>query len=83
MPDRQTTHAAEDDQIDAAILEVLLEPDMQRPLSADELGREIGDPDAATDGIARLVRTGLAHRLDGFVFASRAALRADALAERP
>ena len=48
--------------------------DSTRPLAVAEIQREIVDPLHAEDGIARLVGVGLAHRLDGFVFASRAAI---------
>ena len=58
-------------------------------LSIDELFREFagsdGDPGEASvvvdDGLAELVRSGLAHRLDRFVFASQAAVRASRLGE--
>jgi hypothetical protein len=59
--------------IDGVILAVLLASDAQRPWSEDEVAREIEDPIAASDGLKRLARGGLVHRLDGFVFASRAA----------
>lgn len=70
-----------DEDIDAAILESLLEDDAQRPWSVDEVASEIEDPIAAADGLARLRRAGLIHRLDGFVFASRAALHAQQIAQ--
>ncbi|MEX1141107.1 MAG: hypothetical protein WD399_06755 [Thermoleophilaceae bacterium] len=38
------------------------------------------DPIAATDGLNRLTAAGLVHRIDSFVFASRAAARASELA---
>lgn len=65
---------------DAAILEALLDEEAQRPWSVDEIARVLEDPIAASDGLGRLARAGLIHRLDGFVFASRAALRADEIA---
>ncbi len=67
------------DQADAAILGLLLEPDSQRPWSDDEIAREIGDRLTVTDGLARLAGAGLVHRLNSFVWASRAALHGDAL----
>ena len=39
--------------------------------------RVIEDPIAAADSLGPLARAGLIHRLNGFVFASRAALHAD------
>lgn len=55
-------------------------------LHTDEVVREIaadpsdfGDRDAVTVALAELAQTGLVHRHDGFVFASRAAVRAEEL----
>jgi hypothetical protein len=66
---------------DGVILSVLLAGDAQRPWSEDEVAREIEDPVAAADGLRRLARGGLIHRLDGFVFASRAAQVAEEIAQ--
>lgn len=66
--------------IDASILESLLCSDAARPWSMAEIEREIGSHEAV-DGLARLDRAGLIHRLDGFVWASRPALEAAALSE--
>ncbi|MGA8352967.1 MAG: hypothetical protein WB698_02215 [Solirubrobacteraceae bacterium] len=66
-----------DADVDGAVLDALLGRDAQRPWSVDEIARVIRDPVAASDSLARLARAGLIHRLDGFVFASRAALAAD------
>lgn len=65
---------------DAAILSLLLDADAQRPWAEEEVAREVGEPLAVTDSLARLSAAGLVHRLEGFVFASRAALRAAELA---
>jgi hypothetical protein len=62
---------------DRAILGLLIDEDCQGPWSVAEIEREIGA--GATDGLARLYGAGLAHRLDGFVWATRAALAADQL----
>ncbi len=48
--------------------------------SEEEVVREMGDANAAADAIANLYGTGLVHRLDGFVFATRPAVRAAELA---
>jgi hypothetical protein len=67
------------EQVDAVILELLNDRDSQRPWSVEEVVREVGGDPEASDGIARLVRAGLCHRLSGFVWASRAALHAERL----
>lgn len=76
MSAQKATPAMEEARMDAAVLEVLLDEDTQRPWSVDEIAREVEDPIAAADCVDRLARSGLVHQLDGgFVFASRAALR--------
>jgi predicted transcriptional regulator len=56
--------------------------DQQRPSSLEELGRELDDPIAAIDAIANLRAAGLAHRSsEGFVFATRAAVYFNAIAQ--
>jgi predicted transcriptional regulator len=79
MQDQPTpkTVCEDDGDVDATVLDALLESGAQRPWSVDEIARVIGDPVAAADSLARLFRAGLIHRLDNFVFASRAALHAD------
>jgi len=74
------TPAEDDEQTEATILTLLLNPKVQRPWAVDEVIREIGRPDDTTDAIARLHAAGLVHRLDEFVFATRAALRLDQIA---
>jgi hypothetical protein len=46
-----------------------------------EVSRELGDPEDAADGLRRLMGAGLVHRLHDFVFATRAALRADQITQ--
>jgi len=68
------------EQVDSAILGLLVDPEASRPWSVDEVAREIGDEVATADGLARLTAAGLAHRIaEDFVWASRAALHAEAL----
>lgn len=57
-----------------AVLALLVYDD-QRVWSDEEVAREIGDRLAVTDSLARLYGAGLVHRLEGFVFATRPALR--------
>jgi hypothetical protein len=69
----------EDDEIDEAVMSLLL--DQRRGLwSVEEIASEMKDRVDAEDGLARLAAAGLVHRLDGFVFATRAAARASDLA---
>lgn len=70
----QPTHVEQDDRIDGSILAMLLDHDAQRPWSEIEVGREVGHDLAAEDSLRRLAGAGLVHRLDGFVFATRAAV---------
>jgi hypothetical protein len=76
MHDQSTlTPAEQDGQIDSAILGLLIDMDATRPWSFDEIEREIrSNP---TDSLNRLYGGGLIHRLEGFVWASRAAVVAD------
>lgn len=79
MPDRQTTPAEREGQIDAAILGLLLDKAAQRPWSVDEIAREIGHVNDTLDALARLHGAGLLHRCGGFAWTTRAALAADAI----
>jgi hypothetical protein len=72
---RIPTPAEEEAQEDAVVLGLLLGDREQRPWSKDEIPREVGgDP---SDSLHRLYGAGLIHRLEGFSWATRAALRAD------
>ncbi len=64
--------------LDGAILGLLIDPDSHRPWSVDEIAREVGED--VTDSLNRLYGAGLIHRLDGFVWATRAAVVADEVA---
>lgn len=91
MVDRQTTSGQCVDDPDHAARFVLACLIAHHPalLSLDELVREFAgsnwDPGGASvvvdDGLAQLVSSGLAHRLDAFFFASQAAVRASRLVE--
>jgi hypothetical protein len=78
MPDAQPmpSRDCEADEVNRDILYALTEPDENRPLwTIDELARELGDP-CIIDHINELGRAGLIHRTaDGYVFASRSAVR--------
>ena len=80
MQHQPTPTLAEQDKItDAGILGLLIHRDNQRPRSVEEIEREIGDPVAVADSLSRLYGGGLIHRLDDFVWATRAALMANAI----
>ena len=74
----QRTPVEQDDSMDSAILGLLL--DSRTPWAACEVAREVGDDVAAADGLSRLAGAGLVHRLDSFVWATRAAVRGQRLA---
>jgi hypothetical protein len=76
---RIQTVADEEVQTDQAVLGLLL-TDSAAIWSVEEMASEIGNPIHVTDSINRLAGIGLVHRLDGFVFATRAAAKATELA---
>ncbi len=60
---------------DRALMMALLQESPQRPWAVEELARQMGQD--VTDNLRRLYGGGLIHRLDGFVWATRAAAMAD------
>jgi hypothetical protein len=76
---RNPTPAEVPDPIEQAVLALLTD---HRPSlwSDEEIARELGDRVEAADAVAALLRAGLAHRVDRFVFAMPAAVRAVQLA---
>lgn len=74
MPDENPTLAVTEDRQDNSVLMMLLTS--PGPWSLGEIARETQDPTRAEDSIRRLTETGLVHRLDEFVFPTRAARRA-------
>jgi hypothetical protein len=80
MQDEGTCTPAEEDQrTEATILCLLLDRTNRHPWAVEELAREIGRPLDVTNAVASLHAAGLIHRLDGFVFPSRAAVRLDSI----
>ncbi len=66
-----------EDAEDHTVLTLVLDEAGTRPWSLPELERELGSRVTAVDAVRRLHGAGLLHRLDGgFVFPSRAAVRA-------
>jgi predicted transcriptional regulator len=85
MPETQTTRGrvVDDDPRaldahDAVLLMTLMHENANGPWAVDELARELEHD--VEDELRRLYGAGLIHRLDGFVWATRAAVRADELA---
>jgi hypothetical protein len=76
MPDDPTAGFS-DEQIDREVLELLL--DAPWPWSLDELARELGHRDRATEALRRLSGAGLLHVWGEFVFPTRTARRAHEL----
>lgn len=78
IPDQGSTARLSEEQIDNAVLDFMLcEPSW--PWSLEEVARELGSQPNAADAVRRLTSAGLLHRLDNFVFPSRAARRANEL----
>jgi hypothetical protein len=76
MQHQRTLSPAEQERmIDAGVLGLLIRPDNRRLWSQDEIEREVGLE--ATDSLNRLYGAGLIHRLDSFVWVTRAAIVAD------
>ncbi len=65
--------------IEAGIYDRLVTPNQQRPWAVPELVLEIGNRIEVEDALARLHGAGLVHRCGEFVWATRAALAADAI----
>jgi DNA-binding MarR family transcriptional regulator len=85
MSQHQYEHEAEsrcEEHADALILEALLDKDAQRPWTVAEIARAFDfSEENASDSVGRLARAGLVHRLHGFVFASRTAVRTSTLSK--
>lgn len=76
MPEQPTlTPAERDAQTDSAILGLLMNDTSHRPWAVEEITREIGWD--TTDSLNRLYGGGLIHRLQDFVWATRAAVMVD------
>jgi hypothetical protein len=78
MPDEQPTPDPRNDEarVDWLILDLLIDENRQRPWAAAEVAREHGHEENAIDALDRLHGAGLINKTgDGFVFASRAAVR--------
>jgi hypothetical protein len=63
------------DEVQFAVLVLLLDPAGPGRWSLSELAREVGWEVAVADAVARVHRAGLVHPVGGFVFASRPAVR--------
>jgi predicted transcriptional regulator len=67
--------AAELDQLERVVLHLLLEAGPPGILSEREIAQAIGSEDRAAYALVELHSAGLIHRLEEFVFATRAAVR--------
>jgi hypothetical protein len=77
MPDENPTPAERENMTDSVILLLLLRQASAGPWTMREIERELDENPA--DGLRRLDGAGLVHRRGGFVWASRAAVKADEL----
>jgi hypothetical protein len=75
MHDEPTDVIERDNARDRALLQTLLLETSHRPWAVEEVAREMGED--VTDSLRRLYGGGLIHRLDGFVWATRAAAMTD------
>jgi hypothetical protein len=73
--------AAEFDQAESVVLDLLLDPDVPGPWSFHEIAAAMGDEVRAADAISGLHAAGLVHRCNEFVFATRPAARCMQLAD--
>jgi hypothetical protein len=85
MTGSASAQQSDEDRAEQALLGLLLDAHPAL-LSIDEIVREMtdradefGPRDRVNNAVRDLVASGLAHRLDGFVFASRAAVRSEEL----
>ena len=81
MQHQRNRHATPEDslteeELDGTVLDFMLD-DGSWLWSVEELGRELGNRPNAEDAVRRLTRAGLVHRLEGFVFPTRTARRAN------
>ena len=83
MRDKTKTRdvAAEFDQAERSVLELLLGPEVPGLWSVHEVGVALGSEVRAVDAIAALRSAGLVHLCHEFVFATRAAARCMELGE--
>jgi hypothetical protein len=63
------------DRREKMVLAMMLEDPF--PWTVEEIGRALNNQGYASDSVDKLAGAGLVHRLDGFVFPTRAARRAD------
>jgi hypothetical protein len=75
IPDAAALARLSEAEIDAVVLDYML-CGPSWPWSVDEIVRELGDENYATDALGRLEAMGLVHRLGDFVFPTRTARRA-------
>ena len=76
MRDKTTPDGQPDDaRVQRAILNLILDPDRQRPLSEPEIARAIGHPQQTAGALEHLYCAGLIHRWNGLLTATHPAVR--------
>lgn len=77
-PPRESLHDPREAErhTDSTVLSLMFDDACSWPWSVEEIGRELGNSNAARDAASRLVEHGLIHRIGDFIFPTRTARRA-------
>ena len=84
MPDQRSSVESEANAcLDKAVLELMLDPDRQRPWSEAEIARTISTPGNVPASLKRLRIAGLVHRWNDLATASHPAVRFHEITQSP
>ena len=84
MPDQRSSVESEANAcLDKAVLELMLDPDKQRPWSEAEIARTISTPGNVPASLKRLRIAGLVHRWNDLATASQPAVRFHEITQSP